>query len=73
MKYFFVFYEYLNFVFRNVGYEEFPRSSVGKIQVDMNEDIDKSIDKQLLSPSDPEVDVKGLKKKIHVIVLLFII
>ena len=53
---------YLLFV-RNVGYEEFPRSSLGKIEIleeNDNFDIDKSIDKQLVSPNDPDIDFKGM-------------
>lgn len=45
---------------RNVEYDEFPRSSLGKTQIDISENIDKSIDKQLVSPDDPDVDFKGM-------------
>ena len=62
----FVFFEspkYRLFRARIVGYEEFPRSSFGKIQIlEENDDfdIDKSIDKQLISPSDPDIDFTGM-------------
>ena len=55
--------KYTLFLTRIVGYEEFPRSSLGKIQIlseNDNLDIDKSIDKQLVSPSDPDIDFKGM-------------
>ena len=51
------------FFVRIVGYEEFPRSSLGKIEIleeNDNFDIDKNIDKQLISPSDPDIDFKGM-------------
>ena len=49
-------------MFSTGGYEEFPRSSLGNMNIlETNEDIDKSIDKQLVSPSDPNVDFQGKK------------
>ena len=61
------------FFVRIVGYEEFPRSSLGKIEIleeNDNFDIDKNIDKQLISPSDPDIDFKGMImffQRIHII------
>ena len=47
-------------MFSTGGYEEFPRSSLGNMNIlETNEDIDKSIDKQLISPNDPDIDLKG--------------